>query len=470
MAEGTSNVTTGRRREPGAWGWALVLCAVGIEACLLRLVGLGAWGTAVPEFAQAYLTAFLFYLPACYIISRKWSEGDGGGLRWVLFAAGAGIVMRVTVLGVTPTLTEDLNRYRWHGKLQAAGGNPYTEAPEAEKWTGLRDATWPRVNRKELTSVYGPLYEHTYHLTYRLAAAAEPDAVAQVWWFKVPFVVAELGACAALAWLLAGLGLPVRMALIYWWSPLAVVEYWAQGHNDPLAVALMLVALGAAVRARWWLGYAALTLAALAKIWPVILFPHYGLRREEGRWRLHWREALVAVPIAVVVAWPFMQGIGNVEELLNGFAGGWRNNESLYGWIYEWAEEDKERGTELVKRILMVVLAGIWALQLPLVRAAKWSVVAVLFLAANCFPWYLGWFLPLLAVYPRMSLLVWTGTVVLAYQVLIPYEVLGIWRYDSWYLDWEYAPVYGLLAFELLWAGARWLRRRLFADEPAVVG
>ena len=71
--------------------------------------------------------------------------------------------------------------------------------------------------------------------------------------------------------------------------------------------------------------------------------------------------------------------------------------------------------------------------------------VALLFLSANCFPWYLTWILPLLAITPHAALLLWTALVPLAYHILIGYRTTGEWREDLFFLYLEYVPVYAML-------------------------
>jgi hypothetical protein len=301
---------------------------------------------------------------------------------------------------------------------------------------------------------------------YRLISAFEPDEVRQVWLFKLPFAALELAVAAALMKLLAAAGAPQAMVLIYLWSPLMVVEFWAQGHNDPLAVLFVVLALTAAYRERWMWAFASLTLAALAKFWPLVLFPFFLLQRQEKQWVLRWKPALVALPLIVAVSWPYAGGIANVTGLLEGFVGGWRNNDSLYGLIFLASGEDFGRGTTLVTRLLVLALAGLWALQLPLVKAAKWAVALVLFFSANCFPWYLSWLLPLLALSPGAPLLLWPGLAVLSYHILIGYEALGVWQDSSEMRLLEYLPVYSMLAGAFLVRQAK----RLRANEVASPG
>jgi hypothetical protein len=414
---------------------------------------LGNLGGQVVEFIALYLLVSSLYLVCCYLITQQPLNEETSGprgerlaprklliLMWV-----AGVVFRLTLLPLDPTLSEDLNRYRWHGKLQAAGGNPYIEIPADPRWEQLRDRTWPQVNRKDLPSVYGPLLEVVYAGYYRLVSTLEPDEFRQVWLFKLPFAALELAVGAAVLKLLKAAGAPQCWLLIYLWSPLMVVEFWAQGHNDPLAVLFVVLALTAAMRERWLWAFVSLTLAILAKFWPVVLFPFMLLQRREKKWILRWKPALVALPLSLAVSWPYWGGISQVTGLLEGFVGGWRNNDSLYGLIYQFAGEDFERGTAWVTRLLLAALAALWALQLPVAKAAKWAVVLLLLFSANCFPWYLSWLVPLLALYPGAPLLLWTALAPLSYHILIGHQTLGIWQDSDEMRLLEYLPVYALL-------------------------
>ena len=141
----------------------LLVLACLAEAAFLAMLRLGDFKNELAGFLALYLGASLFYLVCCFLITRPGpsagpsaSSAAGGQRRTMALIWIAGLVFRLTVLPLDPGLSEDLNRYRWQGKLQAAGGNPYTDIPEDPRWSKLRDETWPRVNRKDLPSVYGP--------------------------------------------------------------------------------------------------------------------------------------------------------------------------------------------------------------------------------------------------------------------------------------------------------------------------
>ena len=421
----------------------LFASACAMEAGFIALAVLGNFEQRVVEFTGLYLGTSIFYLIGCFVITRL--DAKQSGPRLIAFIWICGLVFRFTVLPLSPELSEDLNRYRWHGKVQAAGSNPYSAAPGDPRLAELRDATWRQVNRKDLPSVYGPVTEWVFAVWYRAVAAVQPDALRQVWWFKIPFAVLELVVALAVMRLLAAAGKPCTWLLVYLWSPLVVVEFWAQGHNDTLALAFVVAAVAAARADRWKWAFASLAMAVLSKFWPVILYPFFLLRREDGRWILRWKQALASLPLIALVLAPYRDGLQNVPELLEGFLGGWRNNDSLYGIVSQRAGGNVGLEAGSVTLYLAAALALLWLLQRPLIESVKWAVVVLLFFSANCFPWYLSWFLPFLAVSPNAALLLWTALVSLAYHVLIGYEAAGMWEYSDEFRLLEYLPVYGLL-------------------------
>ena len=133
----------------------LLLLALLLEVGFVCLRQLADLELKTVEFIAIQLVDSLLYIVCCFLITRP-TSGGAPARRLMLLIWVAGIAFRLTVVGIDPTLSDDLNRYRWQGKLQAAGGNPYRETPADPRWESLRDATYARVNRKDLPSVYGP--------------------------------------------------------------------------------------------------------------------------------------------------------------------------------------------------------------------------------------------------------------------------------------------------------------------------
>ncbi|MBI3693771.1 MAG: hypothetical protein HY238_02870 [Acidobacteria bacterium] len=407
----------------------LWLLALPMEAGYLALNRLGDLQRFVVEYIAIALVVFLFYIVSCHSITRF-------PLAFILFA---GLAFRLTLLPLYPSLTDDPHRYRWEAKLQAAGGNPYTERPEDPRWSALRDPTWHRVNRKDLPTGYGPLLEWSYRLTYAAVSRLSPDEFLQIRLFKIPYLFFDLATAAVLLGLLNHLGLPRQWVLVYFWSPLVIVEFWASGHNDSLLLFFLVAAVWAGCAGRWTLAMGALWMATLAKFWPALLFPLF--LRSGAR----LRSALAWTPLVAVLSIPYLHGASQLRRMLAGFLGGWRNNASLFNFLYAWAGDYERAKPVVAVLVVLAVLAIAWR-RPPLIQGALWTAVALLLLSANCFPWYLTWLVPLLAVVPHPALLLWTGLVPLAYHILIGYEVTRQWLEDPFFLWLEYVPVYALLA------------------------
>ena len=367
----------------------------------------------------------------------------------------AGVLFRLTVWPLLPALSDDPYRYRWEGKLQVAGGNPYQVRPADLRWAGLRDQTFPSVAGKDFKAVYGPLIEQIELWTYRAAAALEPDAVRQVFWFKLPFALCDLGVIAALWLLLGAHGLPRDRVLIYAWSPLAVTEFWATGHNDSVVVLLIALALLGAAKQRWCLAFSALSLAVAAKIWPVLLFPIF-IGWKLGR-PLRWYQWWVALPICGLLALPYWSDVTENMRFASGFVGGWRNNDSFFGVIL-WLAKDIYRAKYAAFALVAAAVAILTFAQVSLERASLAAIAVMLMISANCHPWYLTWLLPLLVLLPVPALLLWTALVPLAYSAVISWVALGEWQGSTAIRWYEYLPVYAMLTGSWLIALRRSLR------------
>jgi hypothetical protein len=322
---------------------------------------------------------------------------------WLVLAASA--AFRLTVAPMAPVLTDDLSRYQWEGRIQSEGRNPYATRPI--------DTGDFQVPGRDFKAVYGPLTE----LAQRTAYAASGGNLLAM---KAPAILADVVLVALLAWAAPG------RFLIYAWSPVPIVEFWGQGHNDSLALVFVTAAL-VLPQAGIWLG-----LAAAAKWWPLVLLP--ALARS-------WRDWLWALAIPAALMVPFLDGL-TLENLrfTTGFLGGWRNNDLGFGLLLALAGEEY-RAKHLAFAILGVAALGIrW---MPWSRERKGLAVVLVMLAvsANVHPWYLSWVLPFLVFDPIPWVFLWAALMPVAYETLIRWKILGEWE-QSPEIRWMiYVPV-----------------------------
>ena len=236
---------------------------------MIALLRLGNLKAHAVEFIALMLAASLLYLIAVWAVEHFPPYSPRAFLVFIFIV---GIVFRATLFPLYPSLSDDLLRYRWEGRAQLAGVNPYRVAPAAAEAQFLRDATWPAVNGKEFTTAYGPLTELIFREAWRIARNA-PSLNESVLLMKLPALLFDLGSAVLLAFLLARLRLPASRVLIYYWCPLAAIEFAASGHNDSIAVFFLLAALLAMEAYRPPMALMALAASALAKLFAAFLAP-----------------------------------------------------------------------------------------------------------------------------------------------------------------------------------------------------
>ena len=428
----------------------LLVSALGMQALFVLLGLLAPWPARLPEALALLLGSFLLYLPAVWYVFKP--RSSPASLRLIL---GAALLFRLTAWSYPVFLSDDVYRYRWEARVQAAGANPYSVRPTDARWSHLLDHDVRLIPAWDRPAGYGPLVELIQLWAWRLASSLSEEPHGQARWFRLPAAAFDLGAILALLGLLRARGQPLSRILVYAWSPLVIIEFWGMGHNDAIVVAHLAAALYLAARERWVWSFAALSLAALAKFWPLALFPLFigwNGRRPARPWQ--W---LVALPIGVGVLSPFLN-IAWAEawenaRYMSGFVGGWRNNDSLYGLLL-WLTGDQYNAKYLAFALVGLTAAWVTVRRWPLERGVLAVTVVLLLVSSNCHPWYLTWIAPLLALYPFAPLLLWTALMPLAYEVVLPWQWLGQWEGSTssrWLI---YIPVFAMFAV------SGWLARR----------
>lgn len=212
------------------------------------------------------------YFAAAWLAGRARAARSTLGLILVV-----AVLLRIVAGWAEPYLSNDVYRYIWDGRVQAAGINPYRHVPHDPELVGLRDeAIYGKMNRKDYApTIYPPGAEMVFFLVTRVSE--------RVGWMRFCLVLFEGVAVWALLRILARRGEAPPRILLYAWHPLVIWEFAGNGHVDAVMIACLSLALLAVVAGRrGWVG-AALAGAVLVKLYPVVLFPAFYRRWE---WRL----------------------------------------------------------------------------------------------------------------------------------------------------------------------------------------
>ena len=236
-----------------------------------------------------------------------------------------GVAVQLAALSAPPR-SNDLYRYIWDGRVQAAGIDPYAYVPAARQLTGLRDeflwhpgaeycvsrsyvtshpaadlaAGCTAINRPMVPTIYPPVAEAYFLAVHYLPAADDSTTPIQS--------AAALAAVMTTVLLLFGLGRlrrDVRAAALWSWCPTVALEAGNSAHVDVIAAGIAAAALLTLATARTTrrtvLGGVLLGLAIATKLTPVLTVPAV-LRRRWAAVSLAAGGAVIAVYIPHVLA------------------------------------------------------------------------------------------------------------------------------------------------------------------------
>lgn len=360
---------------------------------------LGAWSTALGTFQALYAVAFGFFALALARAHARAVPRAG----WIVFAVA--LAARLALLATTPTLSDDVYRYVWEGKVAAHGGDPWRAGPNHPSLAPLRDREiHPRINHPELAAIYPPLAI----AGFALVAAVSPTVLAMKAWVVLHDLALVL---LLIAWARRH-GVGAQAVIAYAWNPLVVVEYAGSGHHDPTAIVWLVAALHWADR-RPALSALALATAVLTRLAPLAALPFLMLR---WSWRVR---ALALAPLALGLGW-FWSRTRGADSGLGAYWRTWSNNELAFLGL------ERLTGDPMTARWVAVALVGAlvallaWRRYDP-VAATRTTMRAGFLLAPVAHPWYLGW---VLAFEPMAKAsapwLLLSLTAVLSYGVLVP--------------------------------------------------
>ena len=437
--------------------WLLAILGFSLIAVYIGALGLGDLRKHTVEFEWLFFTAFTLYGVACFI-ALQFEEVD----RHLLFGI---FVMTALMQGVLffsrPTLSDDMYRYVWDGRVQAHGISPYRYPPNAPELVFLRDNDiYPSINRKPVVTVYPPAAETAYFLLWSL----RPDSVHL---FQTAMAAGGLLAGILLAGLLKDLGHSPARALIFLWSPLLIFETAHSAHIDGLILPLLVGAWWARVRDRDGVTGFLLGVATAMKFYPALLLPFL--------WRPQHPRRRWMMPLSFAIA----VGIFYVPYVFTSEA-------TVLGYLPRYFEETFNVSPlvstlnhlldvinlNIPNRLIVlsmgaILIAAIWCVLHPAsgteiaLRRCILPIGIVTLLSQNLFSWYMLWLLPLTAIFlqpsgkklkifalPRMD--AWTGWWLFCGLVGLSYTFFIEWKPINAAIQAQFIPLYLILSIHVL--------------------
>lgn len=370
----------------------------------------------VTEFIALALAAGALYLAAVFVADRL--RLGRPALLLILVAAAA---FRLILLPSPPSLSTDIYRYQWEGRIEAAKINPYRAYPAEKSLVKFQNPAHPIETGANVPSAYPPLTEFAFSWVHTLPS------------YKRLFTALDFATVGVILWMLFLLKDPPHRVLIYAWNPTVIVSFSLSGHHDSLAILTLMLALLAIIARKPLMSNLLLALSFVSKFFSIIFLPLF-LKRT--RW------SYLAL-FAGVVAAAYLPYMGAGRGLLTGFrdyAAGWEGNDSLFR-IINLASASKTQAEFVAAVLLAGLMFYVTRSQIPLLRAGLVLTAGLLLLSPNAFPWYFTWSVPFLCFTPSRPWLLMSVTAVLGYAPVVAYTAGQPYRNSALILLLEYGPV-----------------------------
>ena len=220
-----------------------------------------------------------------------------------------------------------------------------------------------------------------------------------------------------------------------------MVEFAGSGHNDTLALALMLAALVAVTARKPLSAVTWLALSFLAKFFAVVLIPAFYriIRRIKPFW---------LIPLIILVFYlPYIDAGKQLFHGLMVYGDKWRFNDSIFS-ILVYMTGSLDYAKLLIALLFSSVVLVCFIRSDDPVKSAYWIIGAYLLLTPTLQPWYLVWIIPFLCLYPNRAWILLTGLVPMSYHVVIQFVQTGLWSEAAWIRYVQFIPFYVLLIIE----------------------
>ena len=439
--------------------WLLVPLGFLLIVIYLGALKLGDLRKHTVEFEWLFFSAFALYGVACFIALQANADAVDRPTLFGIFALAA--LMQSALIFSRPTLSDDMYRYVWDGRVQANGISPYRYPPNAPELTPLQDGQiYPYINRKPVVTVYPPAAEAAYLLLWKIM----PD---DIHWFQAVMAAGGLAAGILLMGLLKDLGDSPARALIFLWSPLLAFETAHSAHVDGLILPFLVGAWWARTRQRDGLVGVLLGIATAMKYYPALLLPFlWRPRHPQGRWQMPL--AFIATVGAFYLPYVITSG-GDVLGFLPRYFRETFNVSPLVSGlkdILDWLGWHSPNRITLIALVIIALLAC-WAIIKPApnaetaIRRCILPIGVITLLSQNLFSWYMLWLLPLIAIFlepsgKRLGILAfprldsWTGWWLFCGLIVLSYTFFIEWKPVRLAIQVEFMPLYLFLVIHLV--------------------
>ncbi len=396
---------------------------------------------SIITYSIVYISAsFVFMLMCGLILKYEISPKLVSGFMLV------GIILRIAMIPIHPTGSDDWYRYAWDGKVMNAGINPYRYSPDSPMLAQLHSNILPsRVNHADMKTLYPPLAEFLFYAAYKIGGEGFLG-------IKLLLLFFDLTTILGIFLIINKLKLDYKNILIYALCPLPLFQFFLDGHVDGFGIALLVFSIFFYLDDRKFLGYILIGLSASIKPLSLILVPILFFHENNSGEKI--KVAVTPLMVCALLYVPFIFS-GTPFSALATFAENWTFNGIVFDALSIFVHDNQH--ARLICGILFVISYLAIIIRRHEITDARDNLLPKIYMSIFLLyifspvvhPWYLTWLAVLLPIVPRWSGIVYVSLISLTAFTVINYQLTGVWKEYIFVLLIEYVPVMVLFIYEL---------------------
>ena len=434
--------------------WVLLLIS---SACYIWL----GYFTKREEFEQLFSIFSLLFLIYYLIIKQN---HRGSQLKWW---GRAGLLFRLSLVIMTPNLSDDCYRFIWDGRLLAQGYNPYLTLPSDHPQ--FSEDIFSLLNSPNYYTVYPPFNQ----LLFAVGAILFPQNIlGHLIILRLEIILAEIGNAWLIKQLLKIHNLPAQNALLYILNPLVIIELTGNIHYEAVTIFFLLFSLflykqyqNIQFKGIFWSAIS-LGISVSVKLVPLVLLP---LIIKSVTLRKGIIYSTIVAVIVVILFLPFL-----TAELINHFMSSldlyfhkFEFNASIY-YIVRWLGYQMY-GYNIIGVAgswlsLITVVAILWIAiktKYSLFQVALLTLTIYFGMATTVHSWYITTLVMVSTFLSYRYAILWSYVVMLSYHLYhqIPYQENTI------YLLIEYILVASMFVYEVKFKKKKYIDKQASIKE-----
>ncbi|MCL5268501.1 MAG: glycosyltransferase 87 family protein [Bacteroidetes bacterium] len=385
-------------------------------------------------YSFIYISASLLFILICGFILKHEIPS-----RYIWVTLGVSVLLRMSLIAVNPTGSDDYYRYLWDGKVMANGINPYRYAPDDPALARLHSEVLPaRVNFADMRTMYPPVAEGLFYVAYKVAGESFLG-------IKALLFIFEMMTIYGIYLIIKKLKLSRKNILIYALCPLPLFQFFVDGHVDGFGITLLVYSIFFFLDNKKMLSYVFIALSICVKPTGLILIPLFFFIEKDFYERI--KVVLIPVGICALAYVPFVFSGYPFQALLK-FTENWTFNGIVFDLLNAIIRDNQISRSVCGVLFILVFLLVLFSRKDFLTKVYN-SIFLLLIFSPVVHPWYLSWLAILLPIKARWSGILYVSLVSLTLITVANYQLTGVWKEYPVVLLLEYVPVLAVFVVEL---------------------